>query len=196
MILSDNEIHALANEQGMIQPFESILQRLGPTNVPAISFGISSFGYDLSLSPEDFRVFQRRPGHVVDPKDFRAADLVQAQLQTECTGEQFFVLPAHSYALGVSAERLEMPSDVIGICLGKSTYARCGIIVNATPLEPGWQGHLTIEISNSSDSDCRVYASEGIAQVLFFRGLRPHITYQDRSGKYQHQVEQVTLARV
>lgn len=194
-IQTDNEIITLA-EAGMIEPFERQLLRLGPTNVPAISYGLSSFGYDISLSANEFRIFRRRPGAIVDPKAFTDDHLEHADLITLGTGEQFFILPAHSYALGVSAERFRMPSDVVGVCVGKSTYARCGVIVNVTPLEPGWRGHLTIEISNSSDSDVRVYAGEGIAQILFHKGLRPHTTYRDRSGKYQDQPEQVTLARI
>lgn len=195
MIQTDNQIAELA-EAGMITPFEPRLQRLGASHAPAISYGLSSFGYDITLSANEFRIFRRRPGDIVDPKRFTEDHLEHADLITTSTGEQFFILPAHSYALGVSAERFQMPSDVVGVCVGKSTYARCGVIVNVTPLEPGWSGHLTIEISNSSDSDCRCYVNEGIAQILFYRGLRPTTTYRDRSGKYQDQLEEVTLARI
>lgn len=193
MLLNDLEIAALA-EDGMIAPFiPRLIRRLN--NHPAISFGLSSFGYDITLSPAEFRIFQRIPGDVVDPKDFTADHLRSSTLQQGDNGS-WFVLPAHSYALAVSLEHFKMPADVIAVCLGKSTYARTGVIVNVTPLEPGWEGHLTIEISNSSDSDVRVYANEGIAQLLFFRGNPPATTYADRSGKYQAQPHAVTLARI
>jgi dCTP deaminase len=179
----------------MITPFRPQLHR-GDGHTQLISCGLSSFGYDLTLSPDDFRIFRRVPGTVVDPKHFTGSHLETSKLITLISGERFFVLPAHSYALGVSTERLHMPPDVVGVCVGKSTYARCGVICNVTPLEPGWKGHLTIEISNSSDSDVRVYANEGIAQVLFHQGATPQTTYADRSGKYQDQRHEVTLARL
>lgn len=194
-ILNDSQIATLA-AAGMITPFEPQLHRLGATNVPAISYGLSSFGYDISLSANEFRIFRRRPGDVVDPKAFTIDHLEAQDLITTPTGEQFFILPAHSYALGVSVERFDIPANVIGTCVGKSTYARCGVIVNVTPLEPSWAGHLTLEVSNSSDSDVRLYANEGIAQVHFYQGNRPGVTYLDRAGKYQDQLEEVTLARV
>jgi dCTP deaminase len=193
MILNDLEIAALA-EGGMITPFiPRLIFRVN--SVPAISFGLSSFGYDITLSPAEFRIFRRIPGDVVDPKAFTADHLESSSLQKSANGS-WFILPAHSYALAVTIERFRMPPDVIAICLGKSTYARTGVIVNVTPLEPGWQGHLTLEISNSSDSDVRIYADEGIAQLLFFRGNPPATTYADRSGKYQNQAHAVTLARI
>ena len=193
MLLNDLEIAALA-EDGMIAPFiPRLIRRLN--NHPAISFGLSSFGYDITLSTAEFRIFQRIPGDVVDPKAFTPDHLRSSTLQKGDNGS-WFVLPAHSYALAVSLEHFKMPADVIAVCLGKSTYARTGVIVNVTPLEPGWEGHLTIEISNSSDSDVRVYANEGIAQLLFFRGNPPATTYADRAGKYQAQPHAVTLARI
>lgn len=193
MLLNDIEIAALA-EDGMIAPFiPRLIRRLN--NHPAISFGLSSFGYDITLSTAEFRIFQRIPGDVVDPKAFTPDHLRSSTLHKGDNGS-WFVLPAHSYALAVSLEHFKMPADVIAICLGKSTYARTGVIVNVTPLEPGWEGHLTIEISNSSDSDVRVYANEGIAQLLFFRGNPPATTYADRAGKYQAQPHAVTLARI
>ena len=193
MILNDLEIAALA-EGGMITPFIPRLIRK-VNSVPAISFGLSSFGYDITLSPVEFRIFRRIPGDVVDPKAFTSDHLESSTLQQDANGA-WFILPAHSYALAVTIERFRMPPDVIAICLGKSTYARTGVIVNVTPLEPGWEGHLTLEISNSSDSDVRVYADEGIAQLVFLRGNPPATTYADRSGKYQNQAHAVTLARI
>jgi dCTP deaminase len=106
------------------------------------------------------------------------------------------VLPAHSYGLGVALERLEVPENVTVICIGKSTYARIGIIANLTPAEAGWRGHLTLEFSNSSSADCRIYANEGIVQLLFLEGVPCEVSYEKRRGKYQDQSEQVTLARI
>ncbi len=194
MPLNDLQILELCEQAKMISPFYPRLIRT-VDQAPAISFGLSSYGYDITLSGKEFRIFRRLPGDVVDPKAFTIDHLEWSNLQHDSQGA-FFILPAHSYALAVSVERFVMPADVIAICLGKSTYARTGVIVNVTPLEPGWQGHLTIEISNSSDSDVRVYANEGIAQLVFLRGDPPSTTYADRSGKYQHQQHQITLAKV
>ena len=193
-ILNDREIRRLG-EAGMITPFAPQQIRTLTDGVPAISRGLSSFGYDITLSASEFRIFRRLPGDVVDPKAFTIDHLEWSNLATGPEGA-WFSLPAHSYALGVTVERFSIPSDVVGVCLGKSTYARCGVICNVTPLEPGWTGHLTLEISNSSDSDVRVYAGEGIAQLLFHRGEPPSVTYADRSGKYQGQQLAVTMAKV
>lgn len=179
----------------MIEPFHRQQIRTLTDGAPAISRGLSSFGYDITLSASEFRIFRRLPGDVVDPKAFTLDHLEWSNLQVGPEGS-WFILPAHSYALGVTVERFDLPSDVVSICVGKSTYARCGVIANVTPLEPGWSGHLTLEISNSSDSDVRVYAGEGIAQLLFYRGDRPEVTYADRHGKYQGQDLKVTMARV
>ena len=194
MPLNDLQILELCEQAQMITPYHPCLVRR-VEGIPAISFGLSSFGYDITLSDREFRIFRRIPGDVVDPKAFTIDHLEWSTLHKDDQGS-YFILPAHSYALAVSVERFMMPADVIAICLGKSTYARIGVICNVTPLEPGWQGHLTIEISNSSDSDVRVYANEGIAQLIFHRGDPPSTTYADRSGKYQHQAHQITLAKV
>jgi dCTP deaminase len=159
-----------------------------------VSFGLSSFGYDLSLSGADFKIFQRVPGLIMDPHTDNGEHLVPATSRVTPMGELYFILPAHSYALGVVKEQLNMPEDVLGICIGKSTYARLGIICNMTPVEPGWRGHLTIELSNSSDSDCRIYANEGICQIIFFQGEQCAAPYGE--GKYQDQRQEVTNARV
>lgn len=197
MILSDKEILHYC-EQGMITPFER--QQIRTINsfgqfVPCISYGVSSYGYDIRLSPDDFRLFRHVPGKVVDPKDFRPGFLEKAKLVYAHRGD-YFIIPANSYALGVSMERFDMPPDVTAIALGKSTYARCGLIVNITPLEAKWQGYLTIEISNASTADVRVYAGEGIAQLLFFKGNPCETSYADRAGKYQGQAAEVVLPRV
>jgi dCTP deaminase len=162
---------------------------------PALSFGQSSYGYDLRLSPADFRIFRHVPGLINDPKAFNGRCLEPAELHQTLAGD-YFILPAHSYGLGVALERLAVPPNITAICLGKSTYARLGIVVNMTPAEASWEGHLTLEFSNSSGADCRIYANEGICQLLFFEGEPCETTYQDRAGKYQGQPEAVIAARV
>jgi dCTP deaminase len=193
MIKNDTWIIERAKE-GMIAPFEPSLVRQ-TDGLPVISFGLSSYGYDLRLSPAEFRIFRHIPGTVVDPKNFNPANLEPAALHTDNDGS-YFVLPAHSYGLGVALERLEVPENVTVVCIGKSTYARCGIIANLTPAEAGWRGYLTLEFSNSSSADCRIYASEGVVQLLFLEGAPCAVSYETRRGKYQDQPEQVTLARV
>jgi dCTP deaminase len=161
-----------------------------------ISYGVSAYGYDLRLSSLDFRVFDPIPGHVVNPKAFNPECLrLVSPRKLEGMGLAF-TIPPHSYALGRSVEHIKMPRGTIGVCVGKSTYARCGIIVNVTPIEPGWEGILTIEISNSTPLPCVVFAEEGICQVLFLRGESlPRVDYAERKGKYQHQTT-TTLPRV
>jgi dCTP deaminase len=193
MIKNDIWITEKAN-QGMIQPFHpELVRRVNDT--PVISYGLSSYGYDLRLSASDFRIFRHIPGTVVDPKCFSSENLEEAKLHKDDSGE-FFILPAHTYGLGVALERIDLPDNVTVICIGKSTYARIGLIANLTPAEAGWRGHLTLEFSNSSSADCRVYANEGIVQLLFFEGDRCAVSYETRKGKYQDQTEQVTLARI
>ena len=179
---------------GMIEPFQSELIRR-VNDRPTISYGLSSYGYDIRLSPKDFQIFRHIPGTVVDPKRFNPENLEPATLHSDDSGE-YFILPAHTYGLGVALERLQIPDNVTVICIGKSTYARVGLIANLTPGEAGWQGHLTLEFSNSSSADVRVYANEGIVQLLFLEGDRCATTYANRNGKYQGQGEQVTLAKV
>jgi dCTP deaminase len=193
MIKNDIWITEKAN-QGMIQPFQPALVRR-VNEIPVISYGLSSYGYDLRLSASDFRIFRHIPGTVVDPKCFSPENLEAAKLHKDESGE-FFILPAHTYGLGVALERIDLPDNVTVICIGKSTYARIGLIANLTPAEAGWRGHLTLEFSNSSSADCRVYANEGIVQLLFFEGDRCAVSYETRKGKYQDQTEQVTLARI
>lgn len=193
VIKNDIWITSMA-EKGMITPFEP--QQIRRINdLPKISYGLSSFGYDIRLSSVEFRIFKHIPGTVVDPKNFNPDNLESTKLYTDDSGS-YFILPAHSYGLGVALEKLDVPDNVIIICLGKSTYARCGIIANVTPAEAAWRGHLTLEFSNSSSADCRIYANEGIVQLLFLEGDPCDISYESRKGKYQDQVEFVTLPRV
>lgn len=193
MIKNDTWISQMAQE-GMIEPFQpQLVRRID--GLPVISYGLSSYGYDLRLSASEFRIFRHIPGTVVDPKHFNSANLELTALHHDDNGD-FFILPAHSYGLGVALERLEVPDNVTVICIGKSTYARIGLIANLTPAEAGWRGHLTLEFSNSSSADCRIYANEGIVQLLFLEGAPCAVSYNDRRGKYQDQPEQVTLARV
>lgn len=161
----------------------------------AISYGTSSFGYDLRLADDGFRVFSPHHAREIDPKAFDDASLIKTPLYQADDGAQYYFIPPHSYALGVTVEAFQMPADVLGVCLGKSTYARCGLIVNTTPLEPGWCGRLVLELANVTPLPMRVYVNEGIAQCLFFRGETPSTSYADRAGKYQGQ-QGLTLARV
>lgn len=199
MIKNDSWILEKAGE-GLISPFEPRLVRhvdmgdLKRTR-PVISYGLSSYGYDIRLSPSEFRIFRHIPGTVIDPKHFNPENLEPTALKTDENGS-YFILPAHSYGLGVALERIQVPDNISVICIGKSTYARCGIIANLTPAEAGWRGHLTLEFSNSSSADCRIYANEGVVQLLFLEGEQCQVSYETRRGKYQDQPEQVTLARV
>ena len=182
----------------MIKPFQSNLVRhLDQDNQqkPVLSYGCSSYGYDLRLSSKEFLIFRHIPGTVMNPKKFNPDNLEKTVLHHDDDGD-FFILPAHSYGLGVALEKMKVPENITVICIGKSTYARLGIIVNTTPAEAGWEGHLTLEFSNSSGADCRIYANEGICQLLFFEGDPCSTTYEDRRGKYQNQPEKVTLAKI
>jgi dCTP deaminase len=161
-----------------------------------ISFGTSSAGYDLSLSVAGLQLFTAVEGVVIDPKRFDDRCLTPLEVKHDNASNAYYTLPAHSYALGVTHERITMPDDHIGLLVGKSTYARCGLILNTTPLEPGWTGQLVLELSNATDSPLIVYAHEGIGQLLMIEcDERPAVTYGDRQGKYQDQRGIVT-ARV
>ena len=197
MLKNDLWINQKASE-GMINPFQSNLVRhLEPNNQqkPVLSYGCSSYGYDLRLSSKEFLIFRHIPGTVMNPKKLNPNNLEKTILHHDDDGD-FFILPAHSYGLGVALEKMKVPENITVICIGKSTYARLGIIVNTTPAEAGWEGHLTLEFSNSSGADCRIYANEGICQLLFFEGDPCATTYEDRRGKYQNQPEKVTLAKI
>jgi len=191
MLLNDLQIRELA-EAGMITPF--VPEKIRKIDdIAAISFGASSYGYDLRLAPDQFKSFRHIPGTVINPKRFNPKNLEDDPLHTDEDGS-FFIARHHSYSLAYVYDYLKIPEDITVLFIGKSTYARCGIIVNTTPAEAGWEGHLTLEISNSADADVRIYAMEGICQALFFRGEPCSKPYGQ--GKYQNQAAGVTLARV
>jgi len=173
----DSWIREMALEQQMIEPFHNGQKRNG-----IISYGLSSYGYDIRVADE-FKVFTPGKGDlsVVDPKALDQGALIDFQ-------GDVCIIPPNSFALARSLEYMRMPRDVLGAVLGKSTYARCGIVTNFTPLEPGWHGYITIEISNTTPLPAKIYANEGIAQVLFFQGDAPcEVSYADKKGKYQGQ---------
>lgn len=203
MIKNDRWIIEQA-QNGMITPFVPELvkqievpddQKFWRAEYKVISFGLSSYGYDLCLSAKEFKVFRHIPGTIINPKRFNPDNLESVKLQSDEDGD-YFVIPAHSYGLGVALERLVIPDNITCLFIGKSTYARAGIIANLTPGEAGWRGHLTLEFSNSSSADCRIYANEGVVQALFFEGEPCAVSYGDRQGKYQDQGEQVVVAKV
>ena len=182
-ILSDRWIRRMSQEKGMIEPFVDGQKREG-----VISYGLSSYGYDARVGP-DFKIFTNVDSAVVDPKNFAANSFVDRTADV-C------IIPPNSFALASTVEYFRIPRDVLVICVGKSTYARCGIIVNVTPLEPEWEGHVTLEFSNTTPLPAKIYANEGIAQVLFFQSDEPcEISYKDKKGKYQAQ-RGVTLPKI
>jgi len=182
-VLSDRWIKKMAIEKKMINPFVSE-QKSGNN----ISYGLSSFGYDARVSNE-FKIFTDVDSAIVDPKNFNNNSFV-SRTGTEC------IIPPNSFALASTVEYFRIPKNVLVICLGKSTYARCGIIVNVTPLEPGWEGHVTLEFSNTTPLPAKIYANEGAAQFIFLQGNEnPEITYDKRDGKYMKQTG-VTLPKV
>ena len=175
MIKSDRWIRQQAVEKGMIKPFEERQVRAG-----AISYGLSSYGYDLRIADE-FKIFTNINNTLVDPKAFDPRSFVDYQ-------GPVCIVPPNSFALGRSVEYFKIPRTVLTICVGKSTYARCGIITNVTPFEPEWEGFVTLEISNTTPLPAKIYANEGIAQVLFFESDEAcQTSYADRQGKYQGQ---------
>ena len=179
-IKSDRWIRELAREHGMIEPFEPGQIRHTAGGDRIVSFGTSSYGYDVRCANE-FKVFTNVHSTVVDPKAFDERSVV------DMVGD-VCIIPPNSFALARTVEWFRVPRDVLVICLGKSTYARCGIIVNVTPLEPEWEGHVTLEFSNTTPLPAKIYAGEGCAQMLFFQGDEVcEMSYKDRGGKYQGQ---------
>jgi len=182
-IKPDTWIREMSTTKGMIEPFVENQKRDG-----CISYGLSSYGYDARLAPE-FRIFTNINNALVDPKNFDENSFVERE------GDSC-IIPPNSFILGRTTEYFRIPRDILVVCLGKSTYARCGLVVNVTPLEPEWEGHVTLEISNTTPLPARVYANEGVCQFLFFQGDGPcEVSYKDRKGKYDGQ-RGVTLARL
>jgi dCTP deaminase len=215
MILNDRQIDQLARA-GMIEPYSAINvrevdhnNRIVIENLPmpshasyaelvskqqlpnlaktrrVISFGVSSFGYDLRLS-EDVELFSHDNCGTIDPKNFNPKNMVKLQVHEDETG-RYVLIPPHGFCLGRSVEYFRIPRNVACVVQGKSTYARCGINTNVTPLEPMWEGHVTLEISNTTHLPVKVYVNEGLCQVLFFQGEQPMVSYADKNGKYQGQ---------
>jgi len=182
-VLSDKWIKEMVRTHNMISPFED--KQVRGTK---ISYGLSSFGYDARVSNE-FKIFTNINSEIIDPKNFKQNNFISKNGE-EC------IIPPNSFVLSNTVEYFKIPNDVMVICLGKSTYARCGIIVNVTPLEPSWEGHVTLEISNATPLPAKIYANEGVAQFIFLKGNeKPDITYADRDGKYMKQ-SGVTLPKI
>ena len=182
-VLSDKWIKEMARTHNMISPFED--KQVRGTK---ISYGLSSFGYDARVLNE-FKIFTNINSEIIDPKNFRQNNFISKKAE-EC------IIPPNSFVLSSTVEYFKIPNDVMVICLGKSTYARCGIIVNVTPLEPSWEGYVTLEFSNTTPLPAKIYANEGVAQFVFLKGNeKPDITYADRNGKYMKQ-SGVTLPKI
>ena len=182
-IMPDSWIREMAQTKGMIEPFIEAQRREG-----VISYGVSSYGYDARVA-EEFKIFTNVDSVIVDPKNFSDQSFVERNTDV-C------IIPPNSFALARTVEYFRIPRDVLVICLGKSTYARCGIIVNVTPLEPEWEGHVTLEFSNTTPLPAKVYANDGACQFLFLKGATPpEVSYADRAGKYMGQ-RGVTLPRL
>ena len=186
-IKSDKWIRRMAESHGMIEPFEpNQIKRNG--SGPIVSYGTSSYGYDVRCSDE-FKIFTNINSTIVDPKKFDPSSFVDFK-------GDVCIIPPNSFALARTVEFFRIPRNVLTICLGKSTYARCGIIVNVTPLEPEWEGHVTLEFSNTTPLPAKIYANEGVAQVIFIEGDEIcETSYKDRGGKYQGQ-QGVTLPKI
>ena len=186
-VMSDIWIREMCRKRNMIHP-HSLVQMKRERGRKVISYGVSSYGYDMRCANE-FKIFSNINSTIVDPKDFDEKSF------KEFTGD-VCIIPPNSFALARSYERFKIPRDILTLCIGKSTYARCGVIVNVTPLEPEWEGYVTLELSNTTPLPAKIYANEGIAQVIFMKAEQEcAISYKDRDGKYQDQ-EGVTLPKV
>ncbi len=186
-VLSDKWICKNAKENDMISPFsDTQIRKNNDTRI--VSYGVSSYGYDARVADE-FKIFTNINTTIIDPKDFDSNNFATRKTDT-C------IIPPNSFALARTVEYFKIPDDVLVICVGKSTYARCGIIVNVTPLEPGWEGHVTLEFSNTTPLPAKIYANEGACQFIFLKGNEPcDTTYSSRSGKYMKQTG-VTLPKM
>lgn len=191
-ILSDSQIKDLCmgpfaeDTAPMIHPFiRTAVKQVDERKV--LSFGVSSYGYDVRLD-KTFKIFSNVNAAIIDPKKFDMKCLIDATLQYDTDGSSYVILPPNSYLLGHTIETFDIPRDVMVVCVGKSSYARAGVQVNVTPIEPGFKGTVVIEIANSTSLPVKIYAEEGISQFLFFRGTQPcDVSYADRDGKYQNQ---------
>ncbi len=194
-IKSDLWLRKMVEQNKMIDPFLPDLVREVDGN-KIISAGCSSYGYDMRLADDGFRIFSSVYGNEIDPKQFDEDSLIEPAIKTSEDGSCYYLLPPHHYGLGVTVETFKMPRRVTGIALGKSTYARTGLLVNTTPLEAGWTGRLVVEIGNFANLPLRVYVNEGIGQILFFESDEDcAVSYEDRGGKYQGQTG-LTFAKV
>jgi len=193
-VLADWEIANLSRMENMIAPFtEKLVNKVGDKKI--LSYGLGSYGYDIRLSPEQCFLFGGTQRGDCDPKAFDENILKPLTLQEDDKG-QYFLLPPYGYCLGVALERLVLPKHITVVAVGKSTYARSGILVNITPAEAGWEGYLTLEISNCTGLFNRIYANEGITQLLFYTGETCAVSYKDRKGKYQGQPAKVVFPTV
>lgn len=181
-LMPDSWIRQMAKSNAMISPFS---ERVAGDGI--ISYGLSPFGYDARMAPE-FKIFTNIDSAVVDPKQFDPKGFVDRS--GDCC-----IIPPNSFALTKTVEYFKVPRDILALCIGKSTYARCGLIVNVTPLNPGWEGHVTLEISNTTPLPARIYANEGICQFLFFRGELPEVSYDQLHGSKYHKITEVEVAR-
>jgi dCTP deaminase len=188
-VKADHWIRKMVEEVKMIEPFESGQVKFSPINhEPIVSYGLSSYGYDLRVADE-FKVFTNVFNSIVDPKKFTDESFVDIK-------SNVCIIPPNSFALARSVEYFKIPRNILTICLGKSTYARCGIIVNVTPFEPEWEGHVTLEISNTTPLPAKIYANEGLAQVIFLQANDVcQTSYKDRMGKYMMQTG-ITVPRM
>lgn len=179
-ILSDNKIKQYVQNYNMITPFVDHSVRYD-NNIKIISYGLSSYGYDARLGPK-FQIFTNISCKIIDPKNFETDNIIEMDEGTE------FIIPANSFALGMTTEYFQIPKDILTICVGKSTYARCGIVINVTPLEPEFKGNVVIELSNTTPCPVKIYPNEGICQFIFLKASDVcQTSYADRNGKYMHQ---------
>ncbi len=188
-ILCDRQIEKLCQgDNPMIYPFVDHSVKVNEAGERILSYGLSSYGYDCRIAPE-FKVFTNIHSTIVDPKDFNPKNFVEINAD-HC------IIPPNSFVLARTLERFCIPENVVGICVGKSTMARVGINCLVTPLEPGWEGYLTLEFANTTPLPAKIYANEGGLQIQWFRGTRPNVTYKDRAGKYQGQKAEIVLPKV
>lgn len=194
-IKSDLWLKRMVEETRMIDPFlPDLVREIEGTKI--ISAGSSSYGYDMRLADDGFRIFSSVYGLEIDPKRFDEDSLIEPEIREAADGSRYYLLPPHHYGLGVTVETFRMPRNITGIALGKSTYARAGLLVNTTPLEASWTGRLVVEIANLANLPLRVYVNEGIGQILFFESDENcAVSYEDRGGKYQGQTG-LTFAKV